>query len=239
MHPQPCSRVRRPGEGNEILTREVIEQIAETAAHELQRALGQNARLDDASREQLGEVRRRGRGLHDGRHARQNRRRKLFEHPPDRKIERIDVHRRAFARHIHVLADEGAGLRQAFDPAVAIHALVRQFACTLAGEREYRADAAVDVDPRVVPGRSGAIRQRVQLLLGLQQTLGQRFQQAGALVKRHLAQRRTAAVAGMSQRRGEVDPGGGRLGDDIAGRRIAQRRTAVAATVPFSAHVAL
>ena len=43
-----CTRSRaavcgRPGEGNDVLTGQVIEQIAEAAAHELQRALGQES----------------------------------------------------------------------------------------------------------------------------------------------------------------------------------------------------
>ena len=69
--------------------------------------------------------------------------------------------------------------------------------------------------------------------------LGKRFQQAGPLVKSQLAQRRAAALAGMSQRRGEVDPGRGGLSDDFPGRRVAHWRAAGGSPVPFSAHVAL
>ena len=89
--------------------------------------------------------------------------RQFLQHSPHRKIERIDVHRRAFARHIQMLADESAALGQAFDIAIHIDTGIRQFARALAGEGENRADAAVDIDQRVVLGRAGAIRKRIEL----------------------------------------------------------------------------
>ena len=73
--------------------------------------------------------------------------RELLEHSPHRKIERIDVDRRAFARQIQVLPDEAAALREAFEAAVENHLAVRQLTRRLAGKCKDRTDAAIDVDP--------------------------------------------------------------------------------------------
>ena len=112
MRAQLLRRARRTRERHDVLARQMIEQIAEAAADQLQRALRQDAGLDDAPDHQLGEIGSRGRRLHDRRHAGQQRRRQLLEHAPDREVERVDVDRRAFQRHADVLADERAGLRQ-------------------------------------------------------------------------------------------------------------------------------
>ena len=140
-------------------------RFAETAAHELQRALGQDAGLDDTPHDKLGEIGGRRRRLHDHGNAREHRRRQLLEHAPDRKIERVDVHGGAFARHIDMLADEAARSwtvpRRRHRDTGGVCELPR----TLAREAEYRAYAAVDVDPGVVLGGAGAIRQRVELFL--------------------------------------------------------------------------
>ena len=113
----------------------MIEQVAEAAADELQRALRQDARLDDAPDDELGEIGRRRRGLHDRRHAGEQRRRQLLQHAPHREVERVDVHRRAFERHADVLADERAALRQRLRRAVDVDAAVRQLARALATRR--------------------------------------------------------------------------------------------------------
>ena len=55
-------------------------------------ALGEDAGLDDAAYDQLGEVRRLAGRLHDGRQPGQERRRELLEEAPDREVERVDLH---------------------------------------------------------------------------------------------------------------------------------------------------
>src|SRR5258708_40059701 len=91
-----------------------------------------------------------GRGrLDDCRNACKYRRRQLFEHPPDGKVECVDVHGRAFERDIDVLANKAARLRKTLDISIYINVAVGQFASTLARVDEQRADAAVNIDPRV------------------------------------------------------------------------------------------
>ena len=135
------------------------------------------------------------------------RRRQFFEHAPHRKIEGIDVDRRALARHIEVLADKRAALGQAFDIAIHIDMGIRQLARTLAGEGEHRADAAVDIDQRVVLGRAGAIGEGVELFFELGQLLGERPEHRGALMEGQCAQRRAAYAARVFEDRGEIDAG--------------------------------
>ena len=147
MPAQLLRRARRARERHGVLAVQVIEQIAEAAADQLQRAFRQDAGLDDAPDDQLREIGRRGRGLDDRGHAGEQRRRQLLEHAPHREVERVDVHGRAFERHADVLADERAGLRQHLDVAVDVDAAVRQLARALARIDEQRAEAAVDVDP--------------------------------------------------------------------------------------------
>ena len=116
---------------------------------------------------------------------------------------------------------------------------VRQLAGALARVCEHGADAAVDVDPGIVPGRSGAVGERVELVLALREAFGQRFEQAGALVKRQGAQRRAAPLARVREHSRKVDPAGGGLRDELAGRGIAQRGVRAPPALPASAHVAL
>ncbi len=149
-----CGR-RRTRERDDVLAAEVVEQVADAAADELQGSRGQDPGLDDPTHDELGQVAGRRRGLDDCRHAGEQRWRELLEHAPDREIECIDMHGRAFERHAHVLADEAAALRQRLDAAVQVDMAVRQLTRPLAREHQHRADAAVDVDPGIALGRAG------------------------------------------------------------------------------------
>ena len=91
---------------------EPVEQVAGAADHQLQAALGQQARLDDQAHRGFGEVAGRGGRLADAGHARQEAGRELLEQAPDREVEGVDVHRDAAARHQDVRAGEAALLAQ-------------------------------------------------------------------------------------------------------------------------------
>src|SRR6185369_8177892 len=126
MLAQAARRTRRAGECYDVLTREVFEQVASTATDELQAALREDPGLDNATNDELRQIRRRRRRLDDGRHTRNQRGRELFEHAPDRKVERVDVNRCALQRRADVLADEGSGLREHLGRAIHVNTAVWQ-----------------------------------------------------------------------------------------------------------------
>ena len=134
----------------------------------------------NAASVEIGRGRRR---LHDRRHAGEQGRRQLLEHSPDGEVEGVDVHRRALQRGVDVLADEGAGLRQAFERAVEEHMGVGKFAAALGREGEEGAGAALDVDPAVLARRAGQVIELVQLLLARHDRLAERLQHPRPLVE--------------------------------------------------------
>ena len=118
LRPERACRLGRAGERHGALGIVVIEEVAGAAAHELDGTVGEDPRLDHGAEHRFGEVGGQRRRLHDRGHAGEQRRRQLLEHPPDRKVEGIDVHRHALERDAYVPADEGAALRQRFHLAV-------------------------------------------------------------------------------------------------------------------------
>ncbi len=56
MGAQSLGGGRRAGESDDVLLGEVIEQVADATADELQRALGQQSRRDDQFDQPLGEI---------------------------------------------------------------------------------------------------------------------------------------------------------------------------------------
>ena len=160
--------------------------------------------------------------------------RELLEHPPDREVERVDLHRDAGPRGVDVLADERALPAEPLEAAVEDDGVVGQLAGALAGEAEEGADAALDVDHAVARGGAGAQRQRVELVLDLVEVLGQRLEQRGALVEGQRAQRGAADGAGVRRHLAEVETRCWRSGRPprrwrrrAAGRRRRRRRTSV------------
>ena len=97
----------------------------------------------------------------------EERRGELLEHAPDREVEGVDLHRDTGSRGVDVLADEGALAAEPLRLPVEDDGVVGQLAGALGGVGEDRADAAVDVDHRVAPGRTGAGGERVELVLVL------------------------------------------------------------------------
>ena len=186
----------------------MLEQVADAADDQLHRALRQNARFDHHPERRFGQVGGGGRRFDDRRDAGEQRRREFLEHPPDREVEGVDVHRHALERGVDMLADEGAALRQRLDRAVEQHMRVGKLAAALRREGEEGAGAALDVDPAVLAGRAGLVVELVQLLLARHDRLAERFQHPRALVEGQLAQRRAADLAGVAKHAGEIDAAG-------------------------------
>ncbi len=239
MSLQPLRGARGTREGDDILAAQVLEEIAHGAADELDGAVGKYSGIHHAPEDLLRQIRGDGGGLDDDGHSCEQRRRQLLEHPPDGEVERVDVHGRAFQRNTDVLSDEGPALGQCFDAAVDEHPIVGKLAHALAGVDEQGADPAVDVDPGIVPGGAGRIGEAIELLLVLHQHLRQRLQQAGAVVKRELAQCRSADRARVLQHPREVEAIGRRAEDHLAGRRVAQVREIACPALPSSGREAL
>src|ERR1700756_4872439 len=101
----------------------------------------------------------------------------------------------ATARGEQVLAEELAFLAELLGRSLDEHAVVRELALGLAGVAEQDADAAVDVELRVIEGGARAVRQLVQLLTVLAQHLADGLGQLGPLVEGHLPQRGPAGRA--------------------------------------------
>ena len=135
----------------------MIQQIADTAADNLQRAVGQNAHVDDPARDQFGQIGT-GRGrFHKAGHACDQGRGDLFQHAPDGEVESIDMNRNAQHRGKDVLAYERAVLGQLFDRTFGQNAGVGQFATGLGGEGQHGADPAVDIRP-CITGRGPCVQ---------------------------------------------------------------------------------
>ena len=90
--------VRRAGEADHVLAGQMVEQVADAADDQLDRARREDVRLDHDPERGLGQIGGRRRRLHDRRNAREQGRRELLEHSPDREVEGVDVHRRALER---------------------------------------------------------------------------------------------------------------------------------------------
>ena len=232
VRPQRGRGGRRAGEPDEVLAGEVVERVAERARHELHRTRRQQLRLDDQPHQLGREVRRRAGGLDQRGHARQERGRELLQRSPHREVERVDLHRHAVQRGRDVLAEERAALAERLDVALDVHLGVRQLPTALRRVRQQYADAAVDVEARVVERGAGVRGDGVQLLAVLAQVPGERLEQGGALVERQLAERRAADPTAVLQRGREVDARRRQPGDLGSGHRVEQRSPLVGRRVP-------
>ena len=193
------------GEGHHVLAGQVIEEIADAAHNQLERALGQNPRVDHRTGDEFGqEARGRGR-FDDRRHAGEEGRGEFFEHAPDREVEGVDVDRDTLERHADVPADEGAALGQRLDVAVHEERLIRKLTPAFAGVDEEGPEAALDIDPRVALGGAGGGREGVELVLVRHQVLGHRLEHSGPLMEGHLPERGAADPAAVFEHGLEIE----------------------------------
>ena len=200
---------------------------------------GRIAALDDQPHGRLGEIGRRGRGLGDDGQAGEDRRRELFQHAPDREIERVDLNRDAFAGNKDMLAHELSALGQELGVAVDQDMVVRQFAPALGGVDEQRPDAAVDVDAAVRERRAGVVGELVERLPVGVEVLGEGFQQIGALMEGERAQRRPADAPGVARHLADVEAVAGDQRDDPAVDRAGDFRKSARRFVPTILGIAL
>ena len=107
VRPEALTRRGRTCEGHGVLSLDMVEQVADRAADELQCAFRQNAGVDDAADHQFGEIGRLARRLDDSGNAGQQCRRQLFQHAPAGEIEGVDMHRNALQGAEDMLRGEG------------------------------------------------------------------------------------------------------------------------------------
>ena len=206
----------RAGEADHILPAQMVEQVADPADDQLDRAVGQQAGVDHDAEGGFAEVGGAAGRFDDRGHAGEQGRGELFEHSPDREVEGIDVDRRALERGIDVLADEAAAFAQRLQFAVEQDVSIRQFATALGGEGEQGAGAALDVDPAVLAGGAGRHVERVKLFLAGEDGEAEAFDDPRALMEGEGTQRRTADIAGVGEHGGEIDPARSGRGDETA-----------------------
>jgi hypothetical protein len=106
--PQGQRRGGRAREADHILPVQPVQKIAQIARDQLHRAFGQDAAFQHDPHRRLGHVAARRRRFHDRGHARQKRRRKFFQHPPDGKVEGVDMDRDPLQRRADMLPHEAA-----------------------------------------------------------------------------------------------------------------------------------
>ena len=91
-----------------VLSVEVVEDAFDAAAHQLEGAVREQARLDNQSDHGLGEKGRRGGGLDDGGNAGEECRGQLLQHSPDGEVEGVDLNGYAVSGSGHMGGEEGA-----------------------------------------------------------------------------------------------------------------------------------
>ena len=196
----------RAGEADHVLPGEMVEQVADPADDQLQRAIGEQPGVDHDPHRGFAQISGRAGRLDDGGHPREQGRGKLFEHAPHGEVEGVDVDRGAGHRRIDVLADEAAAFRQRLDRAVEQDVGVGELAAALRREAQQRASAALDVDPAVLARRAGEVVELVQFLLAREDGEPEPLDDPRAVVERQLAQGGAADGAGVIQHRREIDP---------------------------------
>ncbi len=105
-----------------------------------------------------------------------------------------------------MLADKRALLRQALELSVEQDVRVGQLTPPLRREGEERASAALDVDPAVLARGAGQIVELVQLLLARHDREAEGLHHPRPVVKRQLAQRWSADLAGVAEHAAEIEP---------------------------------
>ncbi|MNS79640.1 hypothetical protein D3C72_1133000 [compost metagenome] len=173
------------GKGHHVLTVEMIEQVARTAADQADRTLRHQTAIDDGFHHRLRHLRRGSRRFDDRRHPGKPGRGQFFQHPPTGEVKGVDMHRHAGFGGQYVSRGKAAFFRQRDQLVFRPQSVVRQFTATEAGVGKHRANPAFDIHPAVRSGRAGFCRQGVKLLFLAQQMFGDRFQHCRALDKGH------------------------------------------------------
>jgi hypothetical protein len=124
-------RWRPTRERHQILLAEVVEQAADAAADQLDRARREQPGIHDQLDQAGRQVRGLGSRLDQAGHPGDERRGELLQRPPDREVERVDLDRDPVQRGEDVLADEGTALAQRLDGAFGEDGVVGQLALAL------------------------------------------------------------------------------------------------------------
>ena len=199
---------------DEILAIQTVQQVARGTDHQLQTAGRQQARFMHHAHDSLRQVARRRGRLGDAGHGSEKTRCEFFQQTPDGEIEGVDVHGQAAARHQDVRAGEAAFFTERDGRAFVQHVRRRQLVAAHAGVGEQGARAAFDIDPAIGARGARQVRDRIQLLLALDQVQGQRLEARGALLEVQRHQARHARLARIRDGFVEVDLLGMRVIDD-------------------------
>ena len=212
----------------------MIEQVAGTAADQLQCSFRQDIRFDNCLHHLFGQVTSGSGGLDDRRHACQQGRGNLFQHPPYREVKGIDMDGTTFQRHADMTSYKGAVSRKALRRTVNVERLIGQFAPPLAGINEQGADAAVDVDPIIRFRRAGHGGYRVKFLAPVVEIERQTLEHPPALMKCHRAEGFPAGAAAVRQHRLKIQPFTGDRADGFAANRMIHGLAGTGTLHPFA-----
>lgn len=230
--------VRGAGEGDHVLFVELIQQITRTADDQLQGAFGQRAGVLHQTDTGLGDVAGGGGRFNDAGHAGEEVGGEFFQHAPHRKVEGVDVHGDATARHQDVGAGEVVVFAEGDHRAFVEDVAGGQLFAAHAGVGEQGAEAAVDVEGVVAFGGAGVARQLIELFFVFLQVQRHGLEAGGAFLEVEFEQFFDAGGAAVVHGGGEVRGVVVGVGDDLAVDGAGQRFAGLAAE-PLAGEVAL
>ena len=154
----------------------------------------------------VGDIRRQGCWLDNGRNPRKQIGTDFLQHAPNREVIGVDVHGHTAFRDANVVANEGPFPRQ--HGRVPIHEIgeVRQLLAQT-GVGKQGADAALYINPGVRAGRPGMRAPDVELFLVLHQVEREGLEHPSALLKGHPSQVVTSNCSAIGVGRGQIDVG--------------------------------
>ena len=236
---QHGGRRRRAGEGQRVLPVQAVEQALRPADEQLQGALRQQPRLGHDAHDVGRDVGGLAGRLDDARHPGQEGRRQLLQHPPDREVVGVDLHRRTPPRRHDVAPDETACPTEHLDRSVDEQGAGGQLATPAAGVGEQGPEPAVDVDQAVLVGRPGGVGQLVAGVALTHQQRPELLEDGSPVVEGHRPQCGSPDGPGVLQGLGGGDRRGRHAGHLDARGRVQQRSALVLGRAPAPGHPAL
>jgi len=229
---QLLSGGRGPGEGDDVLFSNMIEEIAGRSGHDLQGTIGQDAGFKNSPHHKFGQIGGLRGGFDNAGHPGDQRRCDLFQHAPDREIEGIYVNGNTQKRGQDMLSGKGTVARERLDRSFRQHLGVRQLAPGLGSKGQERADTSLNINPSILACRASREILKIELFLLVHEFQADSLQHQRTLVNGHGAQSRTADLSAPFQRRPEVEATRADQRVDIAGRRVQHRLAVTAAPTP-------
>ena len=176
----PCGSAAR--ESHHVTLIHKIKDISGWATDELDCSRRQNLRRHNGPDHSFGEETGRRGWLHDGRNTCEPVDCHFLQHPPNWKIERVNMYSHTFLRHEQVMRAEGSLFAHGYTFAIQSKSGVGEFA-SQTRVSEQVSNAAFDINPRVCTRGTGGETDLVKLLLLAQQEQSQLLQHASAFLK--------------------------------------------------------